>query len=307
MIVSNHGGTAFEFIEAALGDLPEYQDFRAGKISRSDYSDWIEVNADRLIDAGLNEDRRNLSTRFPLDDDRYVAEILADLDAAGVITGVDYPDGEFEQLAKRVAEHTDHGGKMTFIFPEEARLLFALAHRVHPLNAVFLGSYYGYWAVWALPAVIAAGGRATLVDIDPEVMALAERNFTALGFADSVDFVVADAIEYSRTELRDVDLCVLDAEGPKDAPDPDLRDKAIYYPIVEAATPAMTDGGLLVAHNMLLSNLTANRYFTGRIDYNEGQFAKLTPYLVEHYDVRRVYPTSEGVGVYRRSGSPCAG
>ena len=106
------------------------------------------------------------------------------------------------------------------------------------------------------------------MDIDPEVMDLAERNLTAMGLAGPVDFQVADAIGYTRRDLRDVDLCVLDAEGPKDTVDEDLRDKAIYYPITAASTPAVRPGGLLVAHNMLLENLTGNSYFARKIEQN---------------------------------------
>lgn len=299
-------GTAYSVIDSALRGHAEYRDFRDGSMTRADYSRWVESRFDELSELGLNRDKQNLSTRFPMNDHECVANVLATLAEDGLVPGAGYPVDAFEQFAERVAGEWDHGGRTTFIFPEEARLMFALAHQVRPRNAVFLGSYYGYWAIWALPAVAAAGGRVTLVDVDGDVMALAERNIAALGYADLVDFVVADASEHART-LSDVDLCVLDAEGPLDAPDPDLRDKAIYYPHTRAVSHALPQGALLVAHNVLLENLTANSYFAGRIANNEAQFAKWAGHLDEFYDVHRVFPTSEGVGVYRRNGSPCAG
>ncbi|SCF24432.1 Predicted O-methyltransferase YrrM [Micromonospora matsumotoense] len=234
-------------------------------------------------------------------------DVLADLADAGLVPEARYPRPEFERLANLVVDRFEHAGRTTFIFPEEARLLFALAHQVRPRNAVFLGSYYGYWAIWAAPAVLASGGRMTLVDVDADAMATARSNMAALGFADSVDFVVADAIDFAQHQLRDVDLCVLDAEGPKEGPVPDLLDKAIYFPITQAVTPALLPNALLVAHNVLLQNLTANAYFAGRIEHNRAQFGKWMTHLTEHYNVHRVYPSSEGTGVYRKLGSPCAG
>lgn len=298
-------GTAHAVIDTALRNHVEYRNFRDGLMSREDYSRWVESQFDELTELGLNRDKQNLSTRLPADDHACVTNALATLAADGVVAGSEYSRKEFEEFAEAVAEKWDHGDRTTFIFPEEARLLFAMAHQVRPRNAVFLGSYYGYWAIWALPAVAAAGGRMTLVDVDPDVMALAERNIAALGYAHLVDFVVADATEYART-LSDVDLCVLDAEGPLDAPDPDLRDKAIYYPHTRAVSHALPEGALLVAHNVLLENLTDNSYFAGRIANNTAQFAKWTAHLDEYYDAHRVFPTSEGVGVYRRNGSLCA-
>ncbi|MDX8053968.1 class I SAM-dependent methyltransferase [Lentzea sp. BCCO 10_0798] len=299
-------GTAHAIIDTALRNHVEYRDFRDGLMTRPDYSRWVESQFEALSELGLNLDKQSLSTRFPPDDHACVTNVLAALAKNGLIADTDYPVDEFEDFAELVSKKWDHGDRTTFIFPEEARLMFALAHRTRPRNAVFLGSYYGYWAVWALPAVAAAGGRVTLVDIDPDVMALAERNIAELGYSHLVDFVVADATEYART-LSDVDLCVLDAEGPLDAPDPDLRDKAIYYPHTRAISHALPQGALLVAHNVLLQNLTDNAYFAGRIANNEAQYARWTAYLDEHYDVHQVFPTSEGVGVYRRNGSPCAG
>src|SRR5882672_9330106 len=161
------GGAVFDFIDAALDDVTEYRAFQEGRLTRQRYSDWMAAHGEAVVGEALNEDQRNLSTRFPLDGRQYVAEILDDLHAIGVITSVCYPEDEFGEYRDLVARCTGHGGRTTYIFPEEARLLFALAHLLAPLKSVFLGSYYGYWALWALPGIVAAGGRATLVDINP--------------------------------------------------------------------------------------------------------------------------------------------
>lgn len=297
-------GVAYDIIDGALRDVPEYQAFRGGLLSRAAYCAWLNSGALRPEDVGLNEDQFNLSTRFPVDERAFVAEVLEGLRQDGVIAATDYPEDEFEALRERVARQFAHEDRTTYIFPEEARLLFALCHLLAPRRTVFPGSYYGYWAVWALPGIRAAGGTATLIDIDPDTMALAERNLTALGLADGVEFATTDAIAHGLA-LDPVDLCVLDAEGPSphSAPegiDPDLIDKAIYFPIMEATTPALRPGCLLIAHNMLLGNLTENRYFSGRIANNRAQYARFHSHLDAHYDLQRLVPSSEGVGIYRR-------
>jgi predicted O-methyltransferase YrrM len=156
--------------------------------------------------------------------------------------------------------------------------------------------------VWALPGIARAGGTATLVDIDPVVSATASRNFATLGIAGHVEVVVDDAIAYA-ARLPTVDLAVLDAEGPKDNCPDELRDKAIYGPITAAVTPNLRPGGLLVAHNMMLDNLSDNAYFAERIADNRRQFARFEARVSEAYDARCLLATTEGVGVYRRNGT----
>lgn len=291
------GGPAYHRIDAALHALPEYLAYRHGELSRADYCASVAGVPPETF--GLDVDQLNLSTRFPLDGRLFVREALNTLRERGVIPVTTYPEDAFDELWKSVDAGFDHAGRTTYIFPEEARLLFALAYIVAPATTVFSGSYYGYWAVWALPGIIDTGGRAALVDIDGDASAVARRNLAALGLAGPVEFVVDDAVAYGR-QVGPVDLCVLDAEGPKHHDDEDLRDKAIYYPITAATTPALRPDGLLVAHNVLLENLTENAYFASRIRHNLQQFTKWQAHLDEHYDVQCVLPTSEGTGVYRR-------
>ncbi|MGC5342625.1 O-methyltransferase [Streptomyces sp. DT171] len=294
------GGPAHVLIDEALSKYPQYRAFRRGELSRADYCAWVGSGAAPLSETGLNEDQFNLSTRLPVNEWAYTERILEELADAGVIGSTCYPADEFGPLYNTVAATFRHGPYKTYIFPEEARLLFALAHILEPRRTVFPGSYYGYWAVWAMPGIIAAEGTATLVDINTDTMRRAQDNLRALGLDEGVDYVTEDAIAFGRA-LDRVDFCVLDAEGPKNAEDPLLRDKAIYEPIMRATSRAIRPGGVLLAHNMLLQNLTENRYFAGRIANNESQYAGFHSHLDEYYDVHAVYPTTEGVGVYRRS------
>jgi predicted O-methyltransferase YrrM len=292
---SRAGGTAYELIDGVLSDIPEYRAFRAGEMSRELYSAWVCGGAIPSEAAVLNEDQLNLSTRFPLDDKAFVQAALDDLRSRDLISETAYPEADFEAYWERVTSIFMHEGRRTYIFPEEARLLFALTHIVRPQLTVFAGSYYAYWAVWAMPGISAAGGRAVLVDIDHDMAMLGRRNLEQFGMTEMADVIVEDAIEVG-SRLRDVDLCVLDAEGPKDHPVEDLRDKAIYYPISGAITSAIRTEGLLVAHNVLVANISDNPYFAGRIRDNTRQFRKWQA----HYDRHCLISSSEGVGVYRR-------
>jgi predicted O-methyltransferase YrrM len=294
------GGPAVDRIEQVLCAYREYVDYRAGRLDRSGYGAWLDAHVAELCAAGLTEDQCRLSTRFPADERRFVAEALDDLRSAGIVPSVRYPEASLPAFRAAVTTRFEHGGRTAFIFPEEARLLFAVTHLVAPRRAVVLGSYYGYWAVWAMPGIIAAGGHATLVDINPDVIAQARRCFAAMGLSGSADFVVADATQHLGS-VTEIDLCVLDAEGPKDGVAEHLRDKALYEPIMATWTPHLRPGALLVAHNMLLEPLTDDRYFLAKVAANRNQYACFFSHLDDHYDVQRAYPTTEGVGLYRRA------
>ncbi|MFL6071873.1 MAG: hypothetical protein ACJ73S_00465 [Mycobacteriales bacterium] len=283
------GGTAYDRIHEALRGFAQWDDFRRGLIRRADYCVWVRAHTGFLADLGLDEEHANLSTRFPRHERGHVAGVLADLAESGVVDGVDYPEEEFAAHRERVAARWTHDGRTGYVFPEEARLLYALAHLARPRHAVFAGGDLGYWAAWALPAVVAAGGRATLVDADPAARRLAARNLAALGLPSSADVV---DIRAGGLPAGGVDLCVLDT-----AP----GDRAGYACRAGAVTAAMAPGELLVAHHMLLQNMTDNPYLARRIAANVDRYAPFHQHVERHYGVRRVFPTTAGLGVYRRS------
>ncbi|HEV2376042.1 MAG TPA: class I SAM-dependent methyltransferase [Streptosporangiaceae bacterium] len=259
------------------------------------------VSQQRPEDWSLNTDQLNLATRFPADEEHAVAVILDDLAADGVLATAAYDADGYLSHADRVAEHLRHGGYLTYIFPEEARLLYAVADIVRPRRTLFVGSYYGYWAAFAMPGIAAAGGTAVLIDPNPEVLGLSRENLDRLGYGGRCQFVCEDAATYLRRQPEGCDLVVQDAEGPKTGADPDRLGKAIYYPLTVAATPLLRPGGLMVAHNIMLSNLTDNDYFRGKVAHNHGELALFHRYVDKHYDRVKDFPTTEGVGIYRRA------
>ncbi|OLT25761.1 hypothetical protein BJF83_22750 [Nocardiopsis sp. CNR-923] len=69
----------------------------------------------------------NLSTRFPLDDLAFVKEMITSLRQQSVLPDRDFSTSGYSDWERLVASSYDHGGNMTYIFPEEALLIHALA------------------------------------------------------------------------------------------------------------------------------------------------------------------------------------
>jgi predicted O-methyltransferase YrrM len=293
-------GTIHTKIVNALSSFAPFQDFRAGRLTRDAYVDVLERDEPRMASFGLNRDQFHLSGRFPADEEAFVDGILADLRGQGAIPTTAYDKAAFTAFRRRVMAEFNHGEFSTYIFPEEERLVYALSEIAKPVSAAILGSYYGYWAIWTMPALARSKGRAWFLDIDERVNKLGLTNFTCLGFGAQVEFVTRDAVKFLEATATTFDFALIDAEGPEEHSDPDYRKKYIYYPIFKACLPRLRPDALVAVHNMLLSNLSHDRYFQERIVINQQQFHKLMPFLGEHFRVRTEYPTSEGVGVYRR-------
>ncbi|MEV4335181.1 class I SAM-dependent methyltransferase [Streptomyces sp. NPDC049597] len=293
-------GTADSLIRSRLAGLPAFKEFQAGSIGRAELQSALA--AERPEDWGLNEDQLNLATRLCVDDESAVDRMLVRLHSEGLLPGTGYDKDRFERFRDRMDAEFDHGGHLTYIFPEEARLLFAVAEITAPARTVFIGSYYGYWAAWALPGIAAAGGTAVLIDPDADVLQLSADNLRRLGYSDVCTFACEDAAARLERELAEYDLVVLDAEGPAAHGPANRRGKAVYGPLTAAVTPWLRPGGLLLAHNVLLENLTDNGYFAGRIARNVEQFTGFSRIVERYYDRALDLPTSEGVGAYRRGG-----
>jgi predicted O-methyltransferase YrrM len=293
-------GTIHTKISSALSTFPAFQDFSAGRLTRDAYVDILDGNEQQMAGFGLNRDQFHLSGRFPANEEAFVDGILADLHKQGAIPSTAYDKAAFTAFRRRVMAEFDPGEFSTYIFPEEERLVYALSEIAKPVSAGFFGSYYGYWAIWTMPALARSKGRAWFLDIDERVNKLGLENFTRLGFGPQVEFVTHDAVKFLESTATTYDFALIDAEGPEEHADPDYRKKYIYYPIFKACLPRLRPDALVAVHNMLLSNLSHDRYFQARIVINNQQFHKLMPFLREHFRVRTEYPTSEGVGVYRR-------
>ena len=213
-----------------------------------------------------------------ISDDRYEAEVV-------------------EQNLEEVLGKYDHGNYTTYIFPEENALLYAIVRNVRPRRAACMGSYYGYWAMAAKAAH--PDLNLTLLDVDPAVMQLAQKNFENLKLERDTTFLIGDAEELVNG-IGSVDLLILDAEGPKSEEIPeDYRDKAIYYPLLKAACNTLAPGALVIAHNVILSNFTDGIYFEEKLRNYRKQYTKFLSLLREHF-VYTVIDSTEGTLVARK-------
>lgn len=293
-------GPVYDLIQRELSPHPDYLQLRSGQLSAAQYLKRLETSSDQAIGSALSENQRHLVARFPLSEEAFVDRALHNLRARGVIETVEYPKESFLTFRERVRENFDHGGYMTFIFPEEERLVFALSHIMRPSNALFLGSYYGYWGIWMLPAVYHSGGKATFIDPNPNTNAVARQNILALGFAGCANVLDAEGTHYLQEYAgSQFDFVLLDAEGPDDATDPNFRGKRVYLPLMEAVRPRLRQGATVMVHNILLTSQFSNAYFDGLIEKNADELSPFINYASKHFSYQEAIESTEGVGVYR--------
>jgi len=194
----------------------------------------------------------------------------------------------YSTYEQKIQNYFWHGERSTYIAPEEARLLYALCDIVRPQNVAFLGSYYGYWAHWVLPKLQTAGGQAWLVDVDADVSAIAQKNLDTFGFNETAKVVVDDAITFCQSSSRIFDMVVIDAECPRDHPNPSYRGKGIYIPIFKAVLPKMVSNSILVFHNIIFHHFHTSSFFSNVISRNHQELDPLQLLLKEH---------TEGIGI----------
>lgn len=293
-------GPVADRIVAGLAGIPAFDQWRSGALDRDAYARQLDRILALPESVPLNENQRALSARMYWDDGALVAATLRTCAERGLLPSADYDVDGYLRFRDRMHAEWDHGGRITFIFPEEARLLYAVASVVRPRRVAVLGSYYAYWAVWALAGAGDALESAVLLDVDPEANALAEANLTRLGLADRVTVLTADAVDHMRASTEAFDMLVLDAEGPDTGPDPRRLGKAIYGPIAEAALPRLAPGGVLATHNVLLDDLVRHPYFEALAAKNRTTLAEFLAVASATCSKELVVPTTEGTSLHVR-------
>lgn len=292
-------GPIFDIAYAVLTSRDGYREFLEIGDRRA-FSRFLDATADDLIRAGLPAEDVHFAKRYPQSAECFVEKALERLVAARVLPRATYDKGWYEELAEEMRGRHEHGRFRTYIYPEETRLLFAIADVARPAFAAFLGSYYGYWAHAALATIVRHGGRAVLVDPDPDAQEIARRNLARAGLLGPVELAVTTGELFMDSVGASCDFLVLDAEGPRDHPDPEQRGKCVYAPLLRHALPRLTGDAVLICHNILFQDIAACSYFERIIARNR---AELGPFLEI---VAREFPgfvectTTEGVGVGRR-------
>ena len=119
-----------------------------------------------------------------------------------------------------------------------ARVLSLLAISAPEGAFLELGSSGGYSSLWLSLAARARGVTLTTVDLDEKKVALARRNISSAGAADSVQVFHGDAFDYA-TRFENLAFCFSDIEPPE------LNGK-----IYELVVPRLVPGGWLVIDNV---------------------------------------------------------
>ena len=296
-------GTVFSAAHATLDRSPLYRSFRANGVPRAEFHRLVEAQAEDLQAAGVPGSDVPFMKRFPRNPRAYAALILADLHCRGILPAATCDANRLQQTERMMADY-QHGSFKTFIYPEEGLLLAAIADIVSPRHAIFLGSYYGYWAHWAIPAIVAAGGKVTLVDPNEACCDIARQNLRANGLAESVDVVAARGEPYLASNRETFDMVVLDAENPRDHPEPEQRGKRVYHSLTRACLPWLAPSALLVCHNILFTDASGDSTFAQVIARNRDELAPFAGLVADHFVPFVEYRTTEGVGIGRLGNAP---
>lgn len=292
-------GPIFDRVTAVIGKNPTYSHYCAGNISRQEFADFLEMNRAELVEGGVPDEDVDYAKRYPADRERFLRESLDALASQGVIALAEIDP---QQLAAAHARLTrwEHRNRTTYIYPEEATILAALAILQRPRNVIFLGAYYGYWAGAVLPALAASGGRAVLIDPDPDCCALAVDNLKSEIDDGLVEVKCTTGEEFLSRSGPDFDMAVIDAEVPRDHPDPDLRGKGVYASLFNAVLPRLAIDALVVCHNILLDDNTGAPALSRALERNHRELGVFETLVRANLSGWTRLPSTEGVGVGRR-------
>ncbi len=149
------------------------------------------------------------------------------------------------------------------IGPAAGYYCYQLARMINAKSVFELGSGYGYSTAWFAKAVKESSGGVVHHTVwDADLSRMANQHLTKLGFADLVQYHIAEAVETLRGESGPFDLIFNDI------------DKQAYPDSLPVIKEKLRSGGLLIIDNMLWS---------GRI-----------------FDKKDISPATEGVREFTR-------
>ena len=279
-------GPACDYVTQTLEEFSFFREYRRGVISRETYIAELRTNA-REVDEAFEGDEsyRGMAAKYPADFDSHADEIYRELVTRGMLEDVP-SSSDLDAFRERIESEYDHGKRHTFIHHDEARLVYRISKSVRPEFMLAIGSYYGYWAVWAMPGVVDGNGSAVLIDPDPEVCAMARENLSRLGYGDTAKVECARAEEVLARTNRHANLVLLDASGSQEHPDSSYHGKGIYGHLISAIHGNMTPGGVLAVHNDRVS---------GR---QPDPLERFHEFCAGHFNMSFTANTPEGFGVY---------
>ena len=154
------------------------------------------------------------------------------------------------------------------ICPEIGALLNIVAKAMKAERVLEIGTSNGYSTIWLADGVRGQNGKVVTVDINSEMLRLAEKNLWRAGLASYVELVHGDALDVIPKLEGRFDLVFLDAE------------KSEYYQYLKLSFDKVKDNGLIVAEDVtayrdsmrdFLSEITSSeRLETVIIPYDDG-------------------------------------
>ena len=242
-------GRCWDRYEKILSKYDFFNAFRTGNLSKDDYKAKMEENKSEIISMGIGSYDFFRMSRSVSGNDK-VNSMLEDFVSQGGFSDLNYGEHEFEIYSAKIRPEYEDGGFVTAIFPEDELFMYAAAKLTAPKTMFMAGSYFGYWAIWAMEAVKTNGGVCTLSDINPEVTRVAEINMKKFGFADNVKLTTDDAEQLLLSSDEKIDLLALDATGAWNDPRPTHRGKILYATLLAAARHRLHTGSIIVIHNL---------------------------------------------------------
>ena len=240
------------YAEKKLASKEYYKDYLDRKIDSVQFYEAMIADASLANVDGFSQYNIKRISLTPPDDKmptETITKYLLDNNIISKSSVENMYDG-FDEYREYIRKNYNHGEFFTCIYPEDERLLYAIANIAQPKTAFLAGSYYGYFAIWAMKIIKEKGGTFVLADVDKEVCELSRENFEKLGYGDSVEVYCEDAEKILSERTETIDMLLLDATGRWDDPRPEYRGKRIYGSFLKAAKHLLKKGSVIVIHNM---------------------------------------------------------
>jgi len=238
------------YVEKMLSAKDYYKDYMNKKTDSAKFREAMYADTALREVAGFGDYNIDHISMTPPDDKLPAEKIIGYLTDNNMIPSCENMYDGFDEYRKYIRENYDHGEFFTCIYPEDERLLYAVAKITQPKSMFVAGSYYGFFAVWAMKTIAENGGLAVLSDVDNEVCELARSNFTRLGYGEYTKVCCEDASSLLSSRSEPIDMLVLDATGRHDDPRPEYRGKRIYGAFLKDAKRLLHQNSVIVIHNM---------------------------------------------------------
>ena len=143
-----------------------------------------------------------------------------------------------DRLLEKMEEYADTNN-VPIIGPLVGRFIYNLAKTSQSRNILEIGTAIGYSGIWLARAIGPQKGNLTTIDMNPERVKIARKNFAEAGLDKRVKVVEGNALEALPALKEEYDLIFLDS------------DKNIYPDAFKLSIPKLRKAGLFVADNAL--------------------------------------------------------